>query len=58
VDECLRWGDDYELLFTLPDGITPPVAASRIGTVGPKDIAALYLDGNIVTPADKLGYQH
>jgi len=58
TDECIRWGDDYELLFTLPDGMTPPVAASRIGTVGPKDIAALYLDGSILTPADKLGYQH
>jgi thiamine-monophosphate kinase len=24
-------GDDYELLFALPDGVRPPVAATRIG---------------------------
>jgi len=58
ADECMRWGDDYELLFTLPDGQLPPIAASRIGAVGSKDIPALFLDGSILTPADKLGYQH
>src|SRR5690606_32601781 len=29
--DALRWGDDYELLFTLPAGTEPPVPATRIG---------------------------
>ena len=33
--EALRWGDDYQLLFTLPAGVEPPVPASRIGEVQP-----------------------
>lgn len=58
VADCIRWGDDYELLFTLPDGMASPVPATQIGTVGMSDIAALWLDGQIVTPVDNLGYQH
>jgi thiamine-monophosphate kinase len=55
-DEALRWGDDYELLFTLPAGETPPVAASRIGEVHPRGDAPLLLDG--MPPEGKLGYEH
>lgn len=58
AEECLRWGDDYELLFTLPAEKPPPVAASRIGTVSDGDSGALRLDGRILTPGDKLGYEH
>lgn len=58
ADEAMRWGDDYELLFTLPDGTTPPVAATRIGHVRPRQDAALSLDGSPLTPGDGLGYQH
>jgi thiamine-monophosphate kinase len=57
-DACMRWGDDYELLFTLPDGMAPPVPASRIGTVSSSDNGAVWLDGRTLTPADGLGYQH
>jgi thiamine-monophosphate kinase len=55
--EALRWGDDYQLLFTLPAGQVPAVAAHRIGTVeaGP---APLTVDGAPPPIGDLLGYQH
>ena len=55
-DEALRWGDDYQLLFTLPPGITPPVAAFRIGIAGPQGAAPLLLDGT--PPSGALGFEH
>lgn len=58
LDECIRWGDDYELLFTLPEGFHPPVAANAIGRVAQKNGAALRLDGTTLTPADGIGYRH
>ena len=57
-DECLRWGDDYQLLFTIRDGLEPSVPASRIGTVLDRSEALLILDGDPITSADGLGYQH
>jgi thiamine-monophosphate kinase len=55
-DEALRWGDDYELLFTLPAGAEPPVPATQIGEVRPAGDAPLLLDGE---PAEgPLGYEH
>ena len=56
--ECIRWGDDYELLFTLPAGAVPPVPATRIGNVEAANIAPLRLDDVIITPADGIGYEH
>lgn len=56
--ECLRWGDDYQLLFTLPPGLEPPVAATRIGAVEGRGFAPLYLDGEPLVNAEGLGYQH
>ncbi len=55
-DEALRWGDDYQLLFTLPPGITPPVAAYRIGQAAPPGPDPLLLGGS--APTGALGYQH
>ena len=57
ADECLRWGDDYQLLFTASPGTDLPVPATRIGMVaeGP---ARLALDGDTLTPEDGLGYRH
>jgi thiamine-monophosphate kinase len=55
-DEALRWGDDYQLLFTLPPGTIPPVAAVRIGIAGLQGAAPLLLDGS--PPSGALGYQH
>ncbi|MDA9918579.1 thiamine-phosphate kinase [Erythrobacter sp.] len=57
-DECMRWGDDYELLFTLPQGTPLPFPATMIGTVEPSGLAPLYLDGKAITDGEGLGYQH
>jgi len=57
-DECLRWGDDYELLFTLPEGADCPVDAARIGHVEQRGFAPLMLDDHPLVNAKGLGYQH
>jgi thiamine-monophosphate kinase len=54
--EALAWGDDYELLFTLPNGTVPPCPATRIGVVQPAGPVPLLLDG--ACPQGRLGYQH
>lgn len=56
--DCIRWGDDYELLFTLPEGVSPPVPAARIGVVVPYDRAPLTLDGTPLLTQEGLGYTH
>jgi thiamine-monophosphate kinase len=56
--EALRWGDDYQLLFTLPAGVGPPVPASRIGEVLPSGQFPILLDGAHPDPAQPLGYLH
>jgi thiamine-monophosphate kinase len=57
-EECLRWGDDYELLFTLPADVEPPVPATRIGSVEPRGFAPLVLDFEPLVNAEALGFQH
>jgi thiamine-monophosphate kinase len=57
-DECLCWGDDYELLFTAPADAALPVNAARIGTVELQGDAPLLLDGKPLRDAEALGYQH
>ena len=56
--DCMTWGDDYELLFSLPGDTPPPVNATRIGTVEALGFAPLFLDGEPVSNAAGLGYQH
>ena len=56
--DALRWGDDYELLFTLPDGTQPPIPATRIGAVEPRGFVPLFLDGDPIANAEGLGWQH
>jgi thiamine-monophosphate kinase len=56
--DCLRWGDDYELLFTLPAGCEPPVPATMIGTVATQGGCPLFLDGLAHTDPEGLGYRH
>ncbi len=56
--DCLTWGDDYELLFTLPQGVKPPCPASYIGKVEPRGFAPLFLDGEALSNASGLGYSH
>ncbi|MEQ1541267.1 MAG: thiamine-phosphate kinase [Novosphingobium sp.] len=55
-DEALRWGDDYQLLFTLPAGAECPVKAHCIGEVTAAGTDGLLLDGAV--PSGKLGYEH
>ena len=57
-DEALRWGDDYQLLFTLPPGTHPPITATRIGSVSKATANPLLLDGTPPDPAQPLGYLH
>lgn len=51
-------GDDYELLFTLPDGIVPPGAATRIGTASTGSGLTLTARGAPVPLPAHLGYRH
>lgn len=53
--EALRWGEDYQLLFTLPEGAAPPVQAWRIGEARAGKGIVL-LDGE--PPEGGLGYEH
>jgi thiamine-monophosphate kinase len=56
-DECMRWGDDYELLLTLPVNAEPPIALHRIGLVKVGAHPVL-LDGAPLAGPYGLGYQH
>lgn len=56
--ECVRWGDDYELLFTAPEGASLPVAATRIGTARQRGHAPLLLDEAPLSDPANLGYRH
>jgi thiamine-monophosphate kinase len=58
AEDALRWGDDYQLLFTLPQGTVPPVAATRIGEVAPAGQFPLLLDGAPPDLERPLGYLH
>ena len=56
--EALRWGDDYQLLFTLPPGVQSPVSATHIGSVLADGGSPLLLDGLSPPAGDPLGYHH
>lgn len=51
-------GDDYQLLFTLPEGVQPPVAATAIGRVCAGVGLSLSYGGEELPLPDSLGYQH
>ena len=55
-DDALRWGDDYQLLFTAPEGAVLPVPAQRVGRAIARQAGPVLLDGAV--PAGSLGYQH
>jgi thiamine-monophosphate kinase len=57
-DACLRWGDDYELLFTAPPSAALPIAAHRIGTVTARGPAPLLLGDTPLGDPARLGYRH
>ncbi len=56
ADEALRWGDDYQLLFTLSAGVEPPVRATRIGVAAAPGQFPVLLSG--APPEGRLGYLH
>ncbi|WP_188061972.1 thiamine-phosphate kinase [Sphingobium sp. KCTC 72723] len=53
-----RAGDDYELLFTLPRGTTPPLRAIPVGHVAEGAGLTLMIDGAVVPLPDRLGWEH
>ncbi|HEY6964201.1 MAG TPA: thiamine-phosphate kinase [Erythrobacter sp.] len=57
-EKCIRWGDDYELLFTAPPAAALPVRAHRIGTVGPRGPVPLLLGETPLCDPASLGYSH
>lgn len=57
-DDCIRWGDDYELLFTAAPDVALPCPATRIGMVQSSGIAPLVLGVTPLISPDTLGYQH
>lgn len=58
MDACIRWGDDYELLFTAAPATRLPVTAHRIGTVIERTNAPLMLGDEPLSNPASLGYQH
>lgn len=59
LEACLRWGDDYELLFTAPADCALPVPAHRIGVVTASGPAApLLLGSEAFQTSASLGYTH
>lgn len=57
-DDALRWGDDYQLLFTAHPGTALPVPCHRIGEVLPSGTAPILIGGRAPDPQDALGYSH
>jgi len=56
--DALRWGEDYQLLFTAPAASRLPIAVHIIGDVVPQGDAPLLLDGKPAGAPETLGYQH
>jgi thiamine-monophosphate kinase len=55
-NDAMRWGDDYELLIALPEGIAPACPAFCIGHALPRTLSPVILDGAV--PQGILGYVH
>lgn len=53
-----RAGDDYELLFALPQGARPPVRAIPVGHVAEGSGLTLRIDGAVIPLPDSLGWEH
>jgi thiamine-monophosphate kinase len=56
--QAASWGDDYQLLFTAPHDVTPPVPATAIGRVATGGGLTLKDGANPVKLPPTLGYQH
>ncbi|QKG72599.1 thiamine-phosphate kinase [Erythrobacter mangrovi] len=55
-EAALRWGDDYQLLLTGPDGLEARFAVTKIGIVQEVGQSSLLLDGH--PPQEPLGFSH
>jgi thiamine-monophosphate kinase len=55
LDRALHGGEDYELLFTLPNGAQPPRGTIRIGTVRDGRAGEMFFKGSRLEPK---GYDH
>ena len=51
-------GDDYELLFTCPAGVQPPVPATRIGVCRAGSGLTMTMAGVAIALPDTLGWRH
>ena len=56
--DAMRWGDDYQLLFTGPADTDWPIPVFRIGEVELRTGAPLLIDGIAPAEDDTLGYRH
>lgn len=56
--DALRWGDDYQLLFTAPAGVVLPIPVFPIGRTIAATDAPLLLDGEPFRNPEGLGYLH
>jgi thiamine-monophosphate kinase len=53
-----RAGDDYELLFALAPGVTPPIRAIPVGRFAEGAGLTLIIDGAVMPLPEKLGWEH
>ena len=58
LEEAMRWGDDYALLFTATSEANLPKEVIRIGEVIPLTDWPLLLDGSEPDNPEDLGYLH
>lgn len=56
--DALRWGDDYQLLFTGAEDTAWPIPVYKIGMVEARARHGLLVDGMPPDPDDALGYHH
>ncbi len=56
--QAASWGDDYQLLFTLPEDVLPSVAATCVGRINQGSGLALSHKGERLPLPAALGYQH
>ena len=57
-EEAMRWGDDYELLFSAPADTVIPVPATRIGEVLAFRASSLLLDDIPIGSEQITGFEH
>ena len=55
LDRALHGGEDYELLFTMPERLTPPQGTTRVGTIVRGRHGAVRFQGQLLPPQ---GHDH